>query len=295
MTAAAVYKRHDLPLNTTDQLREVDMGDWEDMAWGNMEFSEPEMAWNFSNDPAKWHTGGSEDYANVGKRMTRCITDIAAGRDGESIAVFSHGFAIRIFLCGILGVGSHEISKVPYCDNTAVSLLLFEDGKFTIKYRGDNSHLSEELSTFAHQTWWRAEKEYVRENLRHARFDSSRDSDIETRYRDERGTEPAAGEVFTAFLSDQPVGLLGIDTDRGREDCSGWIDFIYIRPELRRRNFGIQLLGQSVSVFRRLGRASLRSAVPANSPALEFCLKYGFRVLSANDETCLVEKNIKCW
>ena len=37
-----------------------------------------------------------------------------------------------------------------------VSVLRFEDGRVELLLENDNSHLSEELSTFAKQTWWKA-------------------------------------------------------------------------------------------------------------------------------------------
>ena len=295
VTASAIYEQHGLPLNAEKRLREVNMGVWEDTAWGNMEYNEPEMSWFFSNDPAKWHVSGSEDYTDVRKRMTECITEIAVRNDGGVVAVFSHGFAIRIFLCGILGVRSDEISEVPYCDNTAVNLLVFDNGKFSVEYRGDNSHLSDDLSTFAHQTWWRQGGELVRENLRFAPLDVIRDSALVELCRGELGERYGSREIHTALMMDEPVGLLGVDRLRETENDAGWADFIYIKPEFRRRNCGVQLLGQAVAVFRKLGREKLRGVVCRDTPAHEFCLKYGFELLKENESSCLVEKNIKNW
>jgi len=152
VTAEAVSESQGLPLKTSEQLREINIGVWEDTPWGNLEHHQAEMTRNFTRDPARWSVDGSEEYKHVQSRMTEYITDIARRHEGGAVAAFSHGFAIRAFLCGIMGVPSHEVITVPYCDNTAVALLLYDKGGLSIEYHGDNSHLSSEISTFAHQT-----------------------------------------------------------------------------------------------------------------------------------------------
>ena len=61
---------------------------------------------------------------------------------------------IKIFLMSVLGINPGEPEAMMHGDNTSVSLLRFEDGRFEVEYYNDNSHLGE-LSTFARQQWWR--------------------------------------------------------------------------------------------------------------------------------------------
>jgi len=322
MTASSIYGPHGLHLNTSEQLREVNMGVWEDVAWGDIEHNYPEMNRLFDRDPANWHVAGSEGYHHVQKRMMGFILEIAQHHDGDTIAAFSHGFAIRSFICGILGIQSSEIKKVPYFDNTAVSLIRYDKGEFTIEYQGDNTHLSAEHSTFANQTWWRAKKERIYENLRFLPLNEGRDRLLIEQCNEERGKECNACTEFAALLADGAVGLLGLGADvgasgEGREasgcsnpvrgpgfgvrrlgsgdEDSGWIEYIYVKPELRCRNYGIQLIGQAVSVFRALGREKLRVAISADNPALDFFGKYEFTKVSDEGGMLILEKNIRNW
>ncbi|MBR5381160.1 MAG: histidine phosphatase family protein, partial [Oscillospiraceae bacterium] len=61
MTASSIYKTHGLPLNVTPRLREVCMGAWEDVPWGEVEQSDPEQLYCFNYDPENWTTPGRED------------------------------------------------------------------------------------------------------------------------------------------------------------------------------------------------------------------------------------------
>jgi hypothetical protein len=47
------------------------------------------------------------------------------------------------------------MDQVPHCDNTAVTVLEADGSSIRIAEMGDNSHLSDEISTFAQQRWWR--------------------------------------------------------------------------------------------------------------------------------------------
>ena len=60
----------------------------------------------------------------------------------------------KLWLKELSGIGD-----TPHGDNTAVSLLTWDNGELRVEYRDDNSHLTERgLSTFARQSWWRSAK-----------------------------------------------------------------------------------------------------------------------------------------
>ena len=44
--------------------------------------------------------------------------------------------------------------KIPWFDNTAVTVGSWENGKFEIEVEGDASHLDDETSTFKNQEWY---------------------------------------------------------------------------------------------------------------------------------------------
>ena len=284
-TAAAIYVPHTLALYEDQGLREVNVGSWEDRAWGNLLHEYPEMSECFGSDPDKWRTEGSEPYAHVRERMTDSILSIARRHDGETAAIFSHGFAIRTFLCGVLGVKSDESYKVPYCDNTAVTLLSFDRGVLSVDYLGDNSHLTDDSSTFAYQTWWRDEKDRRSEDMRYELSGEAVSfTDVE-----------AGRKSYTAYLEDEQAGQLELDFTGGAGESSGWIRNIYIRPDFRRRRYGIQLIGQAVSDSRRLRREKLQMSIPNDSPDLGFFLKCGFTNTGGSDSSCLLQMNVRNW
>ena len=295
VTAAAISETHGLPVNTTDRLREVNIGEWEDLAWGDIRHSCPEMSGLFNSDPAHWCVDGGEDYMNVRKRMKNCLIDIGRRHENQTVAVFSHGFATRALLCELMGIPSHRTELVPYCDNTAVALLHYDNARVTIEYHGDNSHLQSESSTLAKQTWWRDKEERRSEDLRYISFDEKQYSELLNHCCRESGSDPLADFRLIAALDDQAAGILGLNINKDCDNNIGWISHMYIKPELRRMGFGIQLLGQAVSEYRKLRREKLLLEVSAGSPAANFCARYGFEKIGGSHLLYLMEKDIRNW
>ena len=296
MTASAIYKTHDLPLNVTPRLREVCMGVWEDVPWGEVEQTDPEQLYCFNYDPESWTTEGREDIYDLRERIKSAIIDIAAAHDGQTIAIVTHGCAIRAFISDVRGDPPKGIKNTPYCDNTAVTLLNVEGDDIRIIYDGDNSHLPKSLSTFHKQHWWEDEKAKDSNNLWYRELDPADDMEFYEGCLKDANICPASDDVppadpsaeghrtYIALCAKEPAGILELDTLRDAESGVGWISFYYILPEFRHRQMSIQLIGQATSVFRALGRDTIRVALPAdNVEALDFFRSSGFAAGSDNE------------
>jgi len=294
-TATAISKPRGMQIHTTEKLREVKMGVWEDTSWGDIEYYNKDEYHRFCNDPAQWEIDGSESYENVQGRMLDFIAETAGRYDGGTVAFFSHGFALRVFMCLLEGIASHEINAIPYCDNTAVTAINYDNGELKVEYLSDNSHLSDEVSTLAHQSWWRTEKKWVNENLRFMPLNEVASEDLLRIFQAKAGKRAHVDKQYAAFLMDEPVGILGLDTTRDSSGSIGWISYLHVMPGHRKMTFGTQLLGVAVSDFRKLRREKLRIEVPSGSLGINFMSKWGFTVLDVSDSICLMEKDIRNW
>ena len=294
-TAEALSEPRGLPIIKTEMLREVGLGEWEDNAWGDIGYLNRDMSAKFNNDPENWKVTGSESYDNVKARMSYFITETAKKHDGETIAMFSHGFAIRSLMCLIEDIPSCETERMPYGDNTAVGLLIYENGILRIDHKNDNSHLSKEHSTLAGQHWWKTEKKRISENLRFMPLNEVCSEDLLRIFQAKAGARAHVDKQYAAFLDDEPVGIVGIDTKRDQRIHIGWVSYIHVVPAHRKKTFATQLLGTAVSDFRSLQREKLRIEIPSGSLGINFMSKCGFEVLDVTDTMCLMEKDIKNW
>ena len=302
-TAGAITRYHDLPLQKEPRLRELYMGEWEDYAFGNLMHTDPEQMRLFNDDPDNWRGPGAETYAQLQQRVNAAITEIAETHEGQTVVCCTHGLAIRSFLALQLKVPSAEIHRVPYGDNTAVSLLEYENGCFRVVFSNDSSHLPAELSTFARQSWWKKKGSWDPDNARFQRLDPEKYPGTYTEYYKKTwqavhgnldGFQPASyldaairharanpdALVTIIRQNGEIVGVTELDTERGAAEGYGWICLCFIEEDCRRMQLGAQLIGHAVSLFRGLGRRAIRLSVyEGNTGAIAFYQEYGFRVI----------------
>lgn len=304
-TAQAVCKPKNLPLRTDVGLREVHMGWWEDRPWAEIARIDEEGLALFNATSPDWKVPGGESLEEVRQRVGATVKKLAARHDGQTIAVFSHGTAIRNALAWFEGLSVAESANRPHSDNTAVSLLELDGDRARVVFKDDNSHLPPELSLFSKQQWWRfsseeATKEKRESNLWYRPLNFSTESELYYQARKEawltiHGTmDRFNGDAFLsdakrhsrydptsvvcAMQDDRFVGILQMDLARNADLGVGAIPFYYMTPEARSKGLGVQLLGQAVSTYRPLGRDRLRlRCAPENSVGQKFYQKYGFR------------------
>ena len=264
-TARAVYETHGLELHTLPALREINLGDWEDMPWGGILRRDGVRMKQFNTASPDFQAPGGESFAQAGERVYGAVMDIARAHPGQTVAVFSHGTVIRQLQGIIRGMDPREIRTLGHADNTAVTCVEVEDGRARIVFENDNSHLPEEISTLAHQTWWRHRDGNAAEpNLWFAPLDMERDSEIYYQARKEAWVDIHGSlthfdgdgfvrealeqcrrdsrAVTAAYMGDEMAGIIQLATERDREQVVGYIPFFYMLPNRRRQGLGVQLL-----------------------------------------------------
>lgn len=282
-TASALFQPKGLPLHRHPGLREIGVGDWEQRTWGEIARLYPEQMENFSHRLHLWRAEGAETPRQVLERVLAAVREIAAANDGKTVAVFSHGCAIRLALAELQGVPLERLDETPVGDNTAVSLLEAEDGVLRVAFRDDNSHLKTEAYLAGEKVRQRAvalEPGLYFEPLRlpdqaellTALVSVAWGGTGEARAFDSAKLlrDAAARSTLVGYLNGEPVGLVQFGPE------SGWIPLACIRDDCRKRGFGTQLIGQAVQHFRPLGAETLQIALTPSCGARAFFRDNGF-------------------
>jgi probable phosphoglycerate mutase len=297
-TAAAIYKPKNLPLIISRLLREIAMGSWEDLCWGEVEKKYPEQLYYYNTSPDKWEIEGGESFYDLRKRIVSAIFEIAKINEEKTVAVVTHGGAIRALLSYILNVPPSEISRVRYCDNTAVTLITIDNGVMSIEYMNDDSHLSDELSSFRKETWWKEKDISDSRNMRFVPMNLKTDGKTyiacyKDAWHEAHGTYAGFSNIYLewakirsasdpysvarAYLQDKPCGIIELAKEQETDAHSGHIAFLYLDPPFRGKGLAVQLIGYAVWYYRRLGRKKLSLKVSGeNLRAQSLYRKYGF-------------------
>ena len=307
-TARALYIPKNLPLHTHPGLRELNLGEWEDRTFGAVRRGDPQRMELFNRTDPAWEVEKGETFFQLGDRIYDTVRRLAERHPGQTIALFSHGMALRQFLGRVKNIPPEEWHSMPHGDNTAVSRLTFDGERFEIQFEMDNSHLPEEISTLARQSWWRKDKKAAADvNLWSDLPVGSWDWELYLKLRREvcPGAEDwmlraEAEELWkrsmwnlnTFHAGERPVGVMLYD-DRYETKQAGYIRFLSLLPEERGRGLGVQLIGQAVSMYRNSGRDRLHLHCPADNPsARRFFRRYGFVKIGEDPEGELLEKYI---
>ena len=272
-TASAIYRPKGLPLHRRRDLREICVGVWEQKTWGEIARRDPEQLEDFNRRLHLWHVEGAETPQAVQARMLAAVREIAAANDGRTVAVFSHGCAIRLTLAALQGIPLEELGRTPTGSNTAVSLLRAEGADIEVVYRDDARHLTDPACTRGLTLKKRAnglEPGLYFEPL------PPELTEFPTACAGRTPDLPAGAAVLTGYLSGTPVGAVAFDDVREAAEGCGWIPLLAVAEPWRRRGYGVQLIGQAVMHYRPLGRDRLRLPAPETEAAERFCREFGF-------------------
>ena len=279
-TAKAVAEPHGLSVELRNDLHEIDMGDWEDLPWAELPHAWPEQYAKWCSRPWEAAPPHGETVMQAGERMLNEVRRLAQENAGKSIAVVTHGSAIRGALTLAHGFPPEKMNEIGWGDNTCVARLDFdENGNIDIVYENDASHLPQELSTFASigwkntkgvpvspQIWFRRADPrnpqdvdkivaFMRELHRNA-YGTDENLDPEALLRDiERAQQVSPRSCTFGLLEDgTPVALVYLKTWYDEEPGVGLVGGFCIDGDYRGCGLSAQILGQAISVYRSLGR-----------------------------------------
>ncbi len=157
-TAEAVNRHFNYTITQRNDLMEINGGVWEGKKWSELPSLYPEDSHNWSLEPWNFHPENGESMTEVFIRIYNAVLSVVKENRGKTVAVVSHGCAIRTLMCAVKGMPIEMLNDVEWCDNTAVSIIDYDDNdKPTLILEGDSSHLSDDLSTLRHQSWWKKE------------------------------------------------------------------------------------------------------------------------------------------
>jgi len=142
-TAASVASTHGLTPLPYEGLVEMDGGAMENMFFENLGSQYPVEFAQFIGEPHLFMgIGGGESMRQVHDRMRDAVLELVRRHPGETIAMVSHGAAIRCFVCYASGLPLERMNELGWGGNTSVTHLTFDHTlRPVIHSLFDTSHL----------------------------------------------------------------------------------------------------------------------------------------------------------
>lgn len=139
-TAKILAAKFNLPVTTMPGLRETNFGDWEGRIISELLEESPDEFGNFFIKPDKVKPPDGETFLECQARVMNALDEIIADHDGQCIIVVCHGAAIRLMLCAALEIRIRKMWAISQF-NTALNVLVFENGLFSVELMNDTAHL----------------------------------------------------------------------------------------------------------------------------------------------------------
>ena len=145
-TAEAVAGDRNIEIEACAGLIELNGGIVEGKPFKETFLSMPELLEVWENHPQDFAPDGGEPMKLAYDRIWNTVLSIAKENKDKTIACSTHGGVTRCLLCRLLFGDIKELKNVPWSDNTAVTLIEFDEQfNHTLLYYNDNTHLPENL------------------------------------------------------------------------------------------------------------------------------------------------------
>jgi 2,3-bisphosphoglycerate-dependent phosphoglycerate mutase len=143
-TAIELARVLGVPLTTEHAWREIRVGRWTGLNREEIQqrFTEE---WDRIVAGEDLPRGGGETFGEFSSRVIAALDSLAARHRRETVAVVTHGGAIRALLLHALGLPFQRLREVSRVANTALTELRSDGGAWTVMRRNDTPHLAAPL------------------------------------------------------------------------------------------------------------------------------------------------------
>ncbi|MDF2961789.1 MAG: Phosphoglycerate mutase [Paenibacillus sp.] len=138
-TAAVVCKPHDLEIRTSQQLREINRGEWTGLLYEDCAAADP-TGWCESRTNPRFRCPNGESFVDLHLRAVREIERIAGLHPGKHIVIVTHGGPIRAFFRHAAGLPAHNMKPFEAA-NASVSRFRLHEEQWELLQFNDCAHL----------------------------------------------------------------------------------------------------------------------------------------------------------
>lgn len=141
-TVKPLADRLGLDIITTELLREMNLGKWQNEYIDELPKLYPEEYRDYRENPGKARVPGGESYEDMVERVRKLVEMICASDDGKTVVCATHGGLTRAMLWSVYGTDTN-LKELPILPNASTTVVNYENGKGTIELLGYNEYLND--------------------------------------------------------------------------------------------------------------------------------------------------------
>ncbi len=142
VTATILAEPHNLKVKVSDDLNEIQFGDWQGLHLNEISQRWPELWQQWRADPSESAIPGGESFQQVAERAIRAFETVVAAEPGRQALIVTHEIVVKVLVAHALGV-SNSIYRRFEINNTSLSMIRLTNGKTRLITLNNTSHLED--------------------------------------------------------------------------------------------------------------------------------------------------------
>lgn len=140
-TAKLIIEKRNLAINTNENLREINLGEWEGKTLDEIKDFYPEQFKYFWENPALYEPVGGETFEQLINRAIKVLNYIISKHNNGNILVITHSVILKSLLMHVKGKSVRDLWAPPFIHDTSLSIVEIENEVYSLKSEGDITHL----------------------------------------------------------------------------------------------------------------------------------------------------------
>lgn len=144
-TAKAIETVSEAQIETSQLIKEIFVGPWENMPLEQIKAGWPQQFENWGSAPWKFNVEGAETMVQVFERCSKFVAEIKKTCTGQNVAIVAHGGVMKSLICASLNRPITRLTDIGWISNGGVSLVEFStSGEGSLEYVNEYSHIAPE-------------------------------------------------------------------------------------------------------------------------------------------------------
>lgn len=140
-TARLIIDKRNLAININEDLREINLGEWEGKTLEEIKDFYPNQHKHFWENPALYEPVGGETFEQLNKRAIKVLNYIISKHNNGNILVITHSVILKSLLMHVKGNSLKDLWAPPFIHDTSLSILEIDNRVHSLISEGDITHL----------------------------------------------------------------------------------------------------------------------------------------------------------
>ncbi len=138
-TAETIAHCHQLEVEITPGLIDLDFGEWQGLSYQEVEGKYPRLYAEWASQPDKVKIPAGESLSDVRERAIGLI-DVIIARYTETVVLVSHRVVNKVLICALLGLDNSHFWNIRQ-DTCGITTFTYENERFTLTEHNNTSYL----------------------------------------------------------------------------------------------------------------------------------------------------------